>query len=525
MLFRRIFQRPRTRTMLLFSIVLSLLCFVIVLYPTSNSDDVQSAQRRFETQAIVFESQRREYLVLNRDFFEFLSKTGMECLIQVEPSEDWSREASVKTKLINNDILQDEESTTAVLTDTHLKNIPRNTSRNFKTKYILVYRHFEQLSKTTENLIQLAAVARRWGRLVVQPNVQNSRFSLGTEFRAFPLDTYFNVSTLNEILIENGYSKLVKLKNFTQDCSYINFGVKTTLVHFLYSDGMRGNTKSWFGMNDKELHELVENSLHTGWTECNFINKHLSVAKSLDGIEIGRQVCVNPEVLRTEEAFNDKILREDKCVIFLEWRGFGHQRTHFHPRFLPFLTPVEVKHHISASNLIKREVTRFLQTRLPDKYISVHLRTERLFEANLYTKLKSCIDHIVHLVKIFRSLREVDAVFLATDLTEFGSDLFVRKQFYTTNETGKYIISRQDITDIHMKVARRLNATIYKPTRKPFSKDKGIFSLVEMNILKRGIDIITLGRGTFHAWTVSAFRQHHAGIGHRSYTIAEVCGV
>ena len=519
MAFRRIFQRPHTRTMLLFSIVLALLCFVIVLYPMSTS----VVLRNFETQSIVVESRRSEYYVLDRNFFEFLSRTSMECLIQVEPGEKWSGKAVVETKLIDNDVSQYEQSAEAETAKADLRDIPRNAG-DLQPKYILVYRHFEQLGKTTENLIQLAAVAKRWGRLVVQPDVQNSRFSLEPGFRAYPLDTYFNVTSVNELLLANGYSQLVKLTNFTRDCSYAKFGIKTSIIHFLYSDVHRGNTKSWFGINDKELREIVEKSLPSGWTECDFKNRHLSVGTSLDGIQIGRQVCVNPEVVRTEKAFEDNVLREDKCVIFLEWRGFGKQRTHFSPRFWPFLTPAEVKHRMSPSNLIDQEVINFLQSKLTSNYISVHLRTERLFVANMHKKLQFCIDHVVQLVSIVRSLRGVDAVFLATDLTDFGSDLFDRRRFYITNATGEHLILRQDIADIHTKLARRLNAVTYKPTRKPFSKDKGIFSLVEMNILKRGIDLITLGRGTFHAWTVSVFRQHQAEIGRRGYTISEVCG-
>ncbi len=505
--------------MLLFSTVLTILCFVIVLYPMSTS----VVQRTFETQSMVVEDRRSEYYTLNRHFFEFLSRTSMQCLIRVEPGDEGNGEAIVKTKLIDNDSeSEDERFTYTETAKTDLRTTPKNVDE-LPEKYVLVYRHFEQLGKTTENLIQLAAVAKHWRRLVVEPDVQNSRFSLEPGFRAYPLDAYFNVTSFNELLLKNGYSQLVKLRNFTRDCSYSKFGVKTTLVHFLYSDVHRGNTKSWFGINDKQLREIVEKSLSSGWTECDFTNRHLSVATSLDGIQIGRQVCVNPEVVRTENAFEDNVLRGDKCVMFLEWRGFGKQRTHFHPTFWPFLTPVEVKHRISPSNLIEREVINFVQSKLPSKYISVHLRTERLFIANLYKKLQFCIDHVVQLVSIVRSLRGVDAVFLATDLTDFGSDSFERRKFYITNATGEHLIHRQDIANIHTKLARRLNAVTYKPTHKPFSKDKGIFSLVEMNILKRGIDLITLGSGTFHAWTVSVFRQHQSEIGVRGYTISEVC--
>lgn len=449
----------------------------------------------------------------------------MECLIQVEPGDDLSGEAIVRTKLIDNAASGENEQPVEIdMAKADMTNIPTATNiKDSSGKYILVYRHFEQLSKTTENLIQLAAVAKRWGRNVVQPYVKNSRFFLGPEFHTYPLDIYFNVTSLNNLLQANSYSQLVRLKTFNQNCNYAKFGIKTTLIHFLYDDVHRGNTKLWFGLNDRELREIVENSLPSGWTECDFMNRHLGVSTSLNGIQIGRQLCVNPGVVRTEKKFEETILLEDKCAIFVEWRGFGKQRTHFHPVMWPFLTPAEVKHRISPSDLIDQEVARFVQSKLSSKYISVHLRTESLFVASLYKKLQSCIDHVVHLLSIIRSLREVDTVFLATDLTEFGSDLFERRKFYITNETGEHLMRRQDITAIHTHFARRVNAVTYKPTRKPFSRDKGLVSLVEMNILKRGIDLITVGSGTFHSWMVSVFRQRQSEIGRRGYTISEVC--
>ncbi|XP_028401711.1 uncharacterized protein LOC114524743 [Dendronephthya gigantea] len=520
---RWIFQRPRTRTMLFFSSVLALLSLVVILYPMSMKTTVD--ERTFETQSVVFKGRRREYYILNRNFFDFLSRTSMECLIQVEPADELSEEAIVRTKLIDNGSSQDDEQSVEIDTvKADVTNIPTSTNtEDSSDKYILVYRHFEQLSKTTENLIQLAAVAKRWGRNVVLPYVKNSRFFLGPEFHTYPLDIYFNVTSINILLHANGYSPLVRLKTFNQKCNYAKFGIKTTLIHFLYDDIHRGNTKLWFGLNDRELREIVENSLSSGWTECDFMKRHLGVSKSINGIQIGRQLCVNPEVVRTEQAFKETILQEDKCTIFMEWRGFGKQRIHFHPVMLPFFNPAELKHRISPSDLIDQEVTTFLQSKLSSKYISVHLRTESLFVANLYKKLQSCIDHVVHLLSILRSLRGVDTVFLATDLTDFGSDLFERKKFYITNETGEHLMRRQDIAAIHTHLAHRMNAVTYTPTRKPFSKDKGLVSLVEMNILKRGIDIITLGSGTFHSWMVSVFRQRQSEIERRGYTISEVC--
>lgn len=511
-----------------FLIIVSLLFTVVFIFYFNilYQKNARLTSPIFESKSIVVESNRREYYILNKEFFEFLSRTSMECLIRVEPDELWNGEARVRTKLIDNHILYDEHSSTVSnnLTVKDLENIPTHRSETSERKYILVYHHFEQLGKTTENLLQLAALAGDWSRIVVEPEVKNSRFYMHSEPNAYPIETYYNIINLNVLLQANGYSKLVKMRHFRQDCNFRNHGAKTTLVHFLYSDVHKGNTKLWFGKNDKDVGEIVRKTLSSGWTDCNFIRRHLTGTKALEGIEIGRQVCVNPEILRDIKEFEQKVLLGDKCVIFTEWRGLGKQRTHFHPIFWPFLTPADLKHRILLSDIIRQETASFIERNLPKKFISVHIRTERLFVANLYKKLHSCVDHVLHLVNILRSLRNVSTVFLATDMVSFGSDLFDRRKFSIKNVTGEYLISREDITDIHHDIARRLNAVTYQPSHNPFTNDKGIFSLVELSILKNGIDLVTLGSGTFHAWIVSAFQHNQIEIRRSGYTISEICG-
>lgn len=522
--FRRAFLRPRTKTVVILSSLLLLLCFVTVMFPSSTV-----LQTSYETASIVVQSRRSEYYILNRDFFVFLARTSMECHIEVEPGAEWSGEATVRTKLLDSDTTPDDEDTRKEYGWTGAINTNGNTNKKAvepgegAPKYVLAYRHFEQLGKTTENLIQLAAMAKRLGRQVVQPDVKNSRFSLSPGSRSYPLDVYFNVSNMNELLDENNYSKLVGLSSFLRDCNYVNTETKTTVVHFLYNDFYRGNTMKWYHLKQSQFQEILNKTLHTGWTDCPFIEKHLGFSTSFNGINIGRQLCVNPEVVLSETVFEEKILGGDKCVVLVEWRGFGRFRAHFSPNYRPFLGPKELTHNIEPSYLIKNEVNDFKRSKLSSGYISVHLRTERLLLRNSFKKLQLCIEHVVYLVDILRELRGLSTVFLATDMTRFGSDKFDSHKFYTSNATGLHLVRRKDFENIHADVVRRLKAVSYKPLREPYSKDKGIVSLVEMNILKGGVDLVTVGSGTFRAWLVSVFRQHQKHSGRRGYTISEIC--
>ena len=513
--------------MLAFTSFLLLLCVISVMLPSTSVSVVRRQTLHQAESQIVFGNPRQEYYILNVEFFEFLARTSMECLIQVEPAEEWDGEATVKTTMLDSspELVGTAESANDEPDDKRRQGSRIVAAKNglgaLPPKYVLAYRHFEQLGKTMDNLIQLAAVAKHWQRYVVKPNIQQSRLSLEKGFGAYPLETYFNVRKMNELLYENGYAKLIPLESFLRDCNYMSKRVRTTVVHFVYAGYYKGNTKRWYNLGEREFRDILNRIGLTGWTDCPFINKHLNLTRSLRGLAIGRQVCVNPEVIVSESVFQEEILGDDKCVVFVQWRGFGSGRAHFTPDFKPFLPPKKLKHNIPSSDLVAREVSDFTNSKLPARYIAVHLRTERLLGS--FKKLRLCIDHVIYLVGLLRELRGVRAVFLATDMTRYGSDAFDQRRLKTTNASGSYFVRRADIAQFHKDAARRLNAVTYKPSVKPFVNDKGLVSLVEMNILKGGLDLVTIGSGSFRAWIVSFFRQHQSFHKRRGYTILEIC--
>ena len=91
-------------------------------------------------------------------------------------------------------------------------------------KFLFVLHHYEQLTKTTENLFQLAAVAKQIGRVIVEPFVRDSRMcglpygwsgQPRTESRRFyPLAIYFDIKFMNNLLIRSHYARMVKLETF-----------------------------------------------------------------------------------------------------------------------------------------------------------------------------------------------------------------------------------------------------------------------------------------------------------------------
>ena len=231
-----------------------------------------------------------------------------------------------------------------------------------KLKFLFVLSHYEQLGKTTENLFQLAAVAENMKRSVVQPFVRDSRMC-GLQAGVFgeqrikrrhfrPLSAYFNVKHMNNLLGNAGYSRLVELDYYRRHCSS---GVdKNTLLHILYNDD---DTKSlifkWYNLSAVESSKLLQRTKRYGWSNCSFIDKGLSISQRVGNIDVGREICIDPEIVTEIDMLEKKGLQRDSCVIIVHWRGIGKNRTHFHLNVRT--QPRNLVHKLRPSNVIEKE--------------------------------------------------------------------------------------------------------------------------------------------------------------------------
>ena len=382
-------------------------------------------------------------------------------------------------------------------------------------KYIFVFHHYEQFGKTTENFVQLCSIAVYGSRVVVEPFVRDSRMCglktgwWGKELtpsRLFkPLSLYFDVKVMNEILSQNQYTTMRPLTEFKKVCNKTTSNI--TLVHFLYHDG-KEKTKMWFQLSEKDYQNIYLRSNKTGWSECPFIDKGLNISNRLGQTKAGRELCVNAERMTDHKKFENDVLQGDKCVVITYWKGFGKNRTHFKPKVK--LNARETVHRLRHSNLILQEADLYRRTFLERTYIALHVRSERQLLWYSEQSLLKCIHAVIRRVFELKKKYGIQTVFLATDLTQYGSDTLV------SNKPNS------------LKWFEKLLMNILKPKRysphktDPPLMDHGVIAIVEMNILSQAKHLVTLGSGSFQEWVMALFIEGKKGE-KQDWTITRVC--
>lgn len=389
-------------------------------------------------------------------------------------------------------------------------------------RYLFIFHHYEQFGKTTENFVQLCSIAAYGSRTVVEPFVRDSRLcgletgwwgeSL-TKSRLFrPLSLYFDVQMMNELLSQNGYSTVQPFTEFKLACNKTTANL--TLVHFLYGGGGKGTTKKWFNLNERQYEHIYSQSKVTGWVSCPIIDRGLNVSQRLgENMKTGRQLCVNAEMVTDHVAFEKKVLKGDKCVVVIHWKGFGINRTHFKPKVK--LNAREVVHRLHHSSFIIEEADLFRRIFLEKPYIGVHVRAERQLLWYSSNALIKCINLVIKAVKNLKQKEKIDTVFLSTDLTQYGSDTLV---------PGSSAMHRdKNLNYFEKHLSDSLNPKKYSPNEKePLLMDHGVVAIVEMNILSHSNHLITLGSGSFQEWVMALFVQKKKAL-KQDWTISRVC--
>ena len=380
-------------------------------------------------------------------------------------------------------------------------------------KYIFVFHHYEQFSKTTENFVQLCSIAAYGSRTVVEPFVRDSRMcgletgwwgeALSPSRRFKPLSLYFDVKAMNELLSRNHYATARPLTEFKKVCNKTTSNL--TIVHFLYEDG-KETTKKWFKLSEKDYQNISLQASRKGWTECPFINKGLNISMRIGEVEAGRQLCVNAEKVIDLKQFENYILKGDKCVVITYWKGFGTNRIHLKP--MVKLNAREIVHRLRHSNLILQEAELYRRTFLEKSYIALHVRSERQLLWYSDKSFLQCVDAVIRRVLKLKQKYRIKTVFLATDLTQFGSDTLLPNKVKRVKEFERLLMDQ-------------LKAKRYSPHQTdPPLMDHGVVAIVEMNILSHSKHLVTLGSGSFQEWVIALFKDTKK---RQDWTISRVC--
>lgn len=414
-----------------------------------------------------------------------------------------------------------------------LSNIPRDVKSsapsiiNYRTKhnlkFLFVLHHYEQLTKTTENLLQLAAVAEQIGRVIVQPFVRDSRMcglpygwsgQRRSESRRFyPLSLYFDVKFMNNLLKRSHYAPMVELETFKRECR--SSVANTTLLHFMYNDRTKEEMEKWYKIST-DIYQKTESAVkHFGWCECDFIDNGLNFSNRIGNFQAGRQICLDPEKIKSLQLLKTEILKEDKCVAIIHWRGIGKDRSHFKPEV--DIDSRKLVHSLRSSELVISRAKKIVDS-IGEEYFSIHIRAERQIQWYGFERLWQCIKALVEKAVKLKQKYKIKKVFLSSDFTRFGSDTL-------HSFTSQNITFTNNIKQIERFLSKNLKPITYNPrSDERLIKDNGVVALTEMNVLIGGSHLMTIGSGTFQQWIVDVFVERKSNANKQKYwTITRIC--
>lgn len=349
-----------------------------------------------------------------------------------------------------------------------------------RRKVLLAFRYWEQFTMATNNFLQLTALAAYGGRRVVVPFVKNSHFSGVNVINGYqPLDRYYNVTRLSNLLFLYGYATLIDWEQFQNVCK----GKLDILVHFEY----------------KGIKERRNISFAAPYFPCKSYHRNGNLKKRKYGFDIGRQICVDVAFLTSVEKFEEEVLEGLPCVGILEWRG-ASTRSPYRTKFDLSST---VRSELSYRNVslflnskLLRIAAHFIKNALGAEFIALHVRSEHMLKAGKdIATVKKCLLNLTSRVKTICKQKNMlhFQVFLATDFNKFGS-------------SSKMVVQARKHAKSLMEIMSSLGPVVFRPEHYRLT-DHGEVAITEMTILTSGKFLIVVGGGSFQNWVVTQFHN------------------
>ncbi|CAB4027883.1 Hypothetical predicted protein [Paramuricea clavata] len=242
--------------------------------------------------------------------------------------------------------------------------------------FVRVSRYWEQMTMSTRALISLAGQAKFGNRKVQAPRVNNSLFGADN---GYSLETYFNVTHFNQVLIFGDYATLIGEKDYEAECSLAD--ATHVAIYFLY-EGNEEKTKQMLQLNEKQYDDINKKAGKVGWTECPILRNYIKENSKT------KFFCVNVSKFTEWDKLENKVIKGAKCLTLSNWRGIGRSfRTHFSSKHLKFHER-DLHFALKPSEAILKEANRFRRV-LHGPYIAVHVRGEKVLLAHNFSDYKA----------------------------------------------------------------------------------------------------------------------------------------
>ena len=382
-------------------------------------------------------------------------------------------------------------------TDTLSNNLTR------RRKFIFGFSFSEQLGRGTRNLLVLCSLAKNGEREVVAPYVKNSRmYGFGALSDSSPLQLYFDLEQVNTKLKSNGYSTLTSFDDMAENCNR-RFDV---VVYFLFQDISIERDTLTYTLTYELQDAILRTKQNHGWTHCTF-TKNSKIMKQLSGFSASRYLCVDPEIIRTWEKFEEVVLQGANCVGILTWKGIGPRRTQFVLSNAFVLHPSDLQHNGHLIDFARKFVER---SSLGKSYISVHVRAERHIRRRSMHVTRECFYELAATVQKLNKQSNWN-VYLASDLVDDGTDTlgnFINE----TKKQGLYL-------ELKSALRNPVTSSLIQEVN-----DTGAKAIIEMHVLALGKKLVTLGGGNFQQWIIELFLQNNRNLEQSLYRVCVLGG-
>jgi hypothetical protein len=381
-----------------------------------------------------------------------------------------------------------------------------NSNSTSKKYAYVIGRYWEQMTQSMRGFLSLVLQASSAGRSVVAPMVKDSRFQTA----GFPIDYYFDRKYIKDILETRGYPDIVDREEFLKECSPKD--PNYTTVHFLYDQVKAGTyTKNLFKLDDATYSNVSLEARKNGWTQCSFIEKLTKQTGS-------KMFCVDTTVITDWEVFERDVIKSPKCLSIVLWRGIGDT---YRARFKETRSKLYTRDFflsLKPSQAVMTEVEKFQRKFLDgQKYIGVQIRGERVAILRGVAQLEQCIHLLGYVLKLIKGFYNVDKVYVATDMSKFGS------------KSWKDSVKRDTITDETLRKLQDLvlsvtnGVTFEQAADNGEAFDRGFVALVEVMLISRAQSLLTIGYSSFHEWTTSKFLEFHRDESPTTWSLVKLC--
>ena len=369
-------------------------------------------------------------------------------------------------------------------------NCPSMMSHGDHRGYVLSLSYYDQITSAAMRVASLQCWAAQHGKTVVEPFVNASYLGMPPVHHTLKYSSQLRFEDLfdsNKWNLEGRrifgcFSPLAKWEDFVH-----NAPRDVVAVQILYT----GNE------NNQEI--------------CTFphIMKYWAAHFKPHGFRIIKRICLDIKNFwwLTDEDFSSQILEEGTTLIFEQWRGVGKYITLKDSGCTNKKGRTVIWNGLDPSLSVQLHAQEYLKHYLRggDSFLAVMLRVEFTLQHKDYSSVAKCRDRVERLVSEMKEKHNLNAVFLTTDIGNYGSQEM--PEFIGSQKVSDYLESilaavygkPTTVEEYEQTFKRVISQHIVRPEHKYKHYDTSVayISTLQKAIASRATCMLLIGGGYY----------------------------